>query len=206
MKYFVKICGLTSEAEVEAVAALSPDAIGFVFWPGSKRFVHAEDVAVWTRDLPPTIKKVGVFVDSEALDVLRTMELANLDIAQLHGSEQPADFLNFPRPLWRAVRLAPHHPAVPPDRWSVEAFLVDAYSPKAPGGTGQLTDWTVARHFVTHSLKPVILAGGLTPENVREALKSVNPWGADVSSGVEAEPGRKDMEKVKRFIEQCRAE
>ncbi len=206
MKHFVKICGLTSEGEVDAVAALQPDAIGFVFWPGSKRFVHAEDVAVWTRDLPATIRKVGVFSDAEADDILRTMELANLDIAQLHGTEQPADFLNFPHPLWRAVRLMANRQEGPPDRWSVDAFLVDSYDARAPGGTGVLTDWNAARYFVEHSVKPVILAGGLTPENVRDALASVKPWGVDVSSGVETEPGRKDIEKVKRFIEQCRAD
>lgn len=206
MGCFVKICGLANEADVDAVVALKPDAIGFIFWPGSKRAVQARDVAVWTRDVTPDIRKVGVFVDASPEDVLRTMELANLDVAQLHGSELPADFIGFPHSLWRAVRLPPGAAMRPPEGWSVDAYLVDTYSAKAPGGTGRVGDWDAARLFVEHAPKPVLLAGGLTPENVRAALDAVRPWGADVSSGVEREPGRKDIEKVRRFIEQCRAE
>lgn len=191
---------------MDAVVALKPDALGFVFWPQSKRAVQPSDVAVWTRDMPATIRRVGVFVDAEPEDILRTMELANLEIAQLHGAEQHSNFVNFPKPLWRAVRIPPGGLAVPPAGWSVAAYLLDTYSPEAPGGTGQAGDWETARQFVEHSPKPVLLAGGLTPENVREALMKVKPWGVDVSSGVESAPGRKDLEKVKRFIEQCRAE
>lgn len=206
MGCFIKICGLTSEADVDAVVALKPDALGFVFWPQSKRAVQPRDVAVWTRDIPATIRRVGVFVDALPEDILRTMELANIEIAQLHGSEQHSDFVNFPHPLWRAVRIPPGGLAIPPAGWSVAAYLVDTYSSQAPGGTGQVGDWEAARHFAQRSTKPVLLAGGLTPDNVREALAVVNPWGVDVSSGVERLPGRKDMEKVKRFIEQCRVE
>lgn len=206
MGCFVKICGLTSEADVDAVVALKPDAIGFVFWPQSKRAVKPEDVAVWTRDIPVTIRRVGVFVDMLPEDILRTMELANVEIAQLHGAEQHSDFVNFPRPIWRAVRIPRGGTAIPPAGWSVAAYLVDTYSKGAPGGTGEVGDWKLAHEFVNRAMKPVLLAGGLTPENVREALNVVKPWGVDVSSGVESEPGKKDIQKVKRFIEQCRVE
>lgn len=204
MSVFVKICGLTSEAEVQAVSALQPDAIGFVFWPSSKRVVKADEVAVWTRDIPPAIKRVGVFVNVQPEEVLRTMEQANLNIAQLHGAEQHSEFVNFPKSLWRAVRISPGSLAIPPAGWSVDAYLLDTYSAAAPGGTGEVGDWEAARHFVAHSSYPVLLAGGLTPENVRDALKKVRPWGADVSSGVEGADGKKDIEKVRKFIEQCR--
>lgn len=204
MSVFVKICGLTSEAEVQAVSALQPDAIGFVFWPSSKRAVKADEVAVWTREIPPAIKRVGVFVNVQPEEVLRTMEQANLNIAQLHGAEQHSDFVNFPRALWRAVRISPGSLAIPPAGWSVDAYLLDTYSAASPGGTGEVGDWEAARHFVAHSPYPVLLAGGLTPGNVRDALKKVRPWGADVSSGVEGADGKKDIEKVRKFIEQCR--
>lgn len=205
MGCFVKICGIANAADVRAVAELRPDAMGFVFWAGSRRAVKADDVGAWLRDVPTGIKRVGVFVDAAPDDVLQIMERAGLDAAQLHGHETAAAFAGFPKPIWRAVSL---RPGMAPDLsgWSVDAYLVDTYSSQAPGGTGQVGDWPAARVFVAHSAKPVLLAGGLTPENVREALRTVKPWGADVSSGVEAGPGRKDLDKVRRFIEQCRAE
>ena len=205
MGCFVKICGIANAADALAVAALRPDAMGFVFWSGSRRAVQAEDVGTWLRDVPAEIKRVGVFVDAAPADVLRIMEHAGLDAAQLHGHEASEAFAGFSKSIWRAVAL---RDGVAPDLrgWSVDAYLVDTYSPQAPGGTGQVGDWPAARAFVSQSVKPVLLAGGLTPENVRDALRVVGPWGADVSSGVEAEPGRKDLDKVRRFIEQCRAE
>jgi phosphoribosylanthranilate isomerase len=205
MGCFVKICGLTNEADVKAVAALRPDAIGFVFWPGSPRVVRADAVAQWTRELPMTIKKVGVFVDATPTEVCRTLETACLDIAQLHGDEPADAFHNFPYPLWRSVILRQNE-ALDLAAWSVDAYLIDTYSPTARGGTGELGDWDLARDFVRRASKRVLLAGGLNPANVRDAIRCVGPWGVDVSSGVERSPGRKDMEKVRAFIEKCRAE
>lgn len=205
MGCFVKICGLARGSDVEAVAALRPDAMGFVFWAGSRRAVRAREVADWVKSVPAGIKKVGVFVDATPEEILRAMDTANLDVAQLHGRERAADFAAFARTLWRAVSPREGDHAVP-EGWSVDAYLIDTYSAAAPGGTGQVGDWRLARAFVEQSDRPVLLAGGLTPRNVREALRAVRPWGADVSSGVEREPGRKDIDKVREFIEQCRAE
>lgn len=201
----VKICGLANAADAAAVAALRPDAIGFVFWTGSARAVRAEQVAEWTADLPADLLKVGVFVDVEPDEILRTMDRAQLDVAQLHGRESPNVFRAFPRPLWRSVALHADR-TTDCSGWSVDAYLIDTYSAHAPGGTGRVGDWERARTFVAESDRPVWLAGGLTPENVAAAIRTVRPWGVDVSSGVERSPGCKDMEKVRKFIEQCRAE
>lgn len=205
MGCLVKICGLAHPDDVAAVAALRPDAIGFVFWPGSKRAVRAERVAEWTAGLPSAFLKVGVFVDASPDEIERTMDRAQLDVAQLHGQESADAFRPFPKPIWRSVTLRPD--AVPDlSAWSVDAYLIDTYSSASPGGTGEVGDWDRARAFVASSVRPVWLAGGLTPLNVREAIRTVRPWGVDVSSGVEQMPGRKDIEKVRAFIEACRVE
>lgn len=205
MGLFVKICGLASGSDIEAVAALRPDALGFVLWPGSKRRASAEEVRTWVRDVPAGILKVGVFVDATPDDVQRAVEIAGLDVAQLHGAENPAAFAGRPLRLWRALGLRDAAEPIP-SGWSVDAFLIDTYSAQSPGGTGQVGDWAAGRAFVARCPKPVLLAGGLTPANVRAAVQAVGPWGVDVSSGVEAQPGRKDLAKVREFIERCREE
>lgn len=202
MGLLVKICGIASRTDAEAVARLRPDAMGFVFWAGSPRAVTPREVASWP--LPPGILKVGVFVDAPPAEVARTVAAAGLDVAQLHGRETPADGVAVGGRVWKALRLG--DPAMPsPDGYRVDAFLLDRYSPESPGGTGRRADWELARRLVETLAAPAILAGGLDPDNVQDAVRAVRPWGVDVSSGVEASPGRKDLGKVRRFIEQCRA-
>lgn len=203
MRVFVKICGLCRSEDVEAVAGLKPDAMGFVFWRKSPRVVSPENVGEWTRDLPRSIRKVGVFVDAPLADVVRAIKAARLDVVQLHGHEPPGFCELIPTDVWKSLHL---------DRvdeetagaYRVDAFLVDSYSAESPGGTGRTGDWTLARAFVKARRTPVLLAGGLTPGNVREAVRAVRPWGVDVSSGVESRPGKKDIGKVRDFIAQCR--
>ena len=203
MGTFVKICGLADPGDVAAVAALRPDALGFVLWPGSRRAARATDVAAWVRDLPAGLLKVGVFVDAAPDEVRRAVEVAGLDVAQLHGRVRAEDFRAWPGRLWRALAPRPGD-ALDGSGWSVDAFLVDTYSAQSPGGTGRVGDWEQARAFVQRSGTRVLLAGGLTPQNVRAAVRVVQPWGVDVSSGVEADVGRKDLAKVREFIERCR--
>lgn len=205
MGLFVKICGLASGSDTQAVAALRPDALGFVLWPGSKRYARPEAVGAWTRDLPAGLLKVGVFVDASPDEVQRALAVAGLDVAQLHGAERPQDFAGRGLRLWRALGLRSAAEAVPAG-WSVDAFLVDTYSAQSPGGTGQVGDWAAARSFVQRCPQPVLLAGGLNSGNVKAAVAAVQPWGVDVSSGVEAAPGRKDLANVREFIERCREE
>ncbi len=205
MGLFVKICGIASAADAAAVARCGPDALGFVFWPGSKRCVRAEQVAAWGRDLPAGMVKVGVFVDAPPDEVRRVVATAGLDVAQLHGAERPEDFSRAGLRLWRAFGLRSADDPVPAG-WSVDAFLIDTYSAQSPGGTGRVGDWAAGRAFVRRCPRPVLLAGGLHPANVKDAVAAVGPWGVDVSSGVEAAPGRKDLAKVRDFIERCREE
>lgn len=203
MGLFVKICGIANEEDARDVAALGPDAMGFVLWPSSKRYAPPDQVAEWVRRLPSGILKVGVFVDAPAEVVRETLHRAGLEVAQLHGRERAEDFRGSAFRHWKALALTGDVKAAA-QGWRVDAFLVDTYSSQLPGGTGQVGDWGAARRFVASTRTPVLLAGGLTPDNVREAIRAVEPWGVDVSSGVEARPGRKDMGRVKAFIERCR--
>ncbi|MFH0881019.1 MAG: phosphoribosylanthranilate isomerase [Lentisphaerota bacterium] len=221
MSVFVKICGLTSEKDVEAVVRLKPDAIGFVFWAKSKRHVTADAVGAWAGLIPGTIQKVGVFADAAMDEVLETVRIARLDVVQLHFFQSlenapenfpiigklHEDFSNHwknPPRLWQVLHLRKGVKAGPVSE-HVDAVLIDSYSADLPGGTGHVGDWVRARDFVERSAKPVLLAGGLTRANIQEALRAVRPWGVDVSSGVELSPGKKDLSKVKDFIELCRS-
>ena len=208
MSVFVKICGLTCAEDVESVAALRPDAIGFVFWSRSKRFVRPEDVAGWTGGVPESILKVGVFVDAGPEDIRRVVQTVGLQVVQLHGFGEEGVGggleLGPDVKVWQVVHLA-RSGRLPGKSGHVDAYLVDSYSEQSPGGTGETCDWNRARDFAEQSKKPVVLAGGLKPANVQQAIKAVRPWGVDVSSGVEISPGRKDVDLVKDFIEQCRS-
>jgi phosphoribosylanthranilate isomerase len=210
MPIFVKICGLANAEDVTAIAALRPDALGFVLWPKSPRAVRPEQIADWTRDLSPGLLKVGVFVDTNPYDIRRAVKVARLDVVQWHGFPKAGKahatlFQTLEKGLagvakvWTVVRLDRE-----PAPAFVDALLLDSYSPGTPGGTGQTLDWTVAREFVAASRTKVLLAGGLRAENVAEAIRTVRPWGVDVSSGVEAQPGKKNLDAVRRFIEAAR--
>lgn len=204
MSLFVKICGLCRAADVEAAAACRPDALGFVFWPGSRRCVAAADVDAWTRTLPPGLLKVGVFVDQPPEEVRAAARTAGLDVVQLHGAEGPgACAAAWPR-VWKALKAD----ADDPRRFApypVEAVVLDSGTASMPGGTGLAGDWPKAARFVQECGRPVLLAGGLRPENVAEAVRIVGPWGVDVSSGVELAPGRKDAARIEEFVRICRS-
>lgn len=200
----VKICGICRSEDAEGVAALLPDAMGFVFHPSSPRAVTAPQVAEWTRALPAGIVKVGVFVNVPPAEVAAILEQAGLDVAQLHGRETPADCRAVGGAVWKALHLERPLPD-PLIGYPVDAFLIDGYSSASPGGTGTQADWDAAAHFAQRAPGPVWLAGGLRPNNVAEAIRRVRPHGLDVSSGVEQRPGQKDLHQVKDFIAQCRS-
>jgi len=204
MGVFVKICGCCSGPDVAAVAAMQPDAIGFIQWTGSKRYVPPDKVREWTIDVPPSILKVGVFVDASAEEIRRAVEAGGFDIVQLHGAETPDFCAALPFRRWKVIHLNKPLPAAPGD-FDVDAFLLDYHGGEQPGGTGMAVDWQAAAQWVANSSKPVILAGGLQPHNVAAAIASVHPFGVDVSSGVERAVGQKDWNKVKDFIEICRS-
>lgn len=199
---FVKICGVTNEEDALMAVALGADAVGFVFAP-SPRQVTPGTVRDIVRRLPPEILTVGVFRDQGARFVIETTQFAQLRGVQLHGHETPSDAERV-RPYCQALIVA--FPAGDPglahvDDYGADAVLLDSPAP----GSGQVFDWSLAEGAPAN--RRVILAGGLSPENVAAGISEVRPWGVDVSSGVEVdgEPGRKDPLKVQAFIHAARA-
>lgn len=203
MGLFVKICGCCSRADLKAVSEMEPDAVGFILWPGSKRYVDANAVGDWVGDVPDSILKVGVFVNPTHDEIKRAEERAYLDVVQLHGEETPEFCAKVDGTVWKAIHLN-RAMAAPLDAYEVDAFLLDHHGGVQPGGTGKTVDWEAAARFVADSPKKVLLAGGLSRDNVAEAIGAVRPWGVDVSSGVESDVGKKDLMKVKDFIVACR--
>ncbi|MEE9367896.1 MAG: phosphoribosylanthranilate isomerase [Pontiella sp.] len=203
MDLIIKICGICSEGDLGQISALKPDAVGFIQWPKSKRFVEAKAVGQW--ETPEGIKRVGVFVCPTEAELAHAAQHARLDVLQVH---QLPDHWNMDKAFfqglefWRA--LSPDELYYSESRFPFDRYLLDSYDPVTVGGTGRVCDWEKAKPLVKSINKPIILAGGLTPENVAEAIQQVKPWGVDVSSGVEKEPGVKDLARVEAFIAAAR--
>jgi phosphoribosylanthranilate isomerase len=193
----VKICGVTRLEDALLAARLGADAIGFNLWPGSKRHVPPDAVRAIVDRLPPFVTAVGIFVDQRAAEVLALAAHTGIAAIQLHGDESPAECSGYPLPVLKAVRVSGPASLAALDRYRVRAFVLDAPSPGF-GGSGSTFDWSLARAAAERTT--VVLAGGLTPENVADAIRAVRPWAVDVASGVEAMPGVKDPEKLARFI------
>ena len=196
---FVKICGITNEDDALLAVAMGADALGFVFAP-SPRQIAAQRVYDITRRLPPEILTVGVFRDEHPARVIDIVHRSGVKAAQLHGNETPAETLDVGRSVrWVIKAFAAGSPQLPQAlRHGTDLVLVDAPSP----GSGKVFNWDLAAE-APEGVR-VILAGGLTPENVADAIEAVEPWGVDVSTGVETSPGTKDALKLKRFIENAR--
>ena len=203
MGTFIKICGICSEGDLEQISALKPDALGFIQWPKSKRHVDPEIVGSWKT--PEGIKRVGVFVCPTESELAHAAQYGRFDVLQVHKAP---DHWKLDRDLfqgleiWRA--LGPTELYHSESWFEFDRFLLDSFDPKTVGGTGKICDWEMAQTLVKSVKTPILLAGGLTPDNVAEAIVDVKPWGVDVSSGVEIEPGVKDIGKVKAFIEATR--
>jgi phosphoribosylanthranilate isomerase len=193
----VKICGVVRLEDALLAARLGADAVGFNLWPGSRRHVAAEAVRAIFQALPPFVTPVGVFVNQGPAEVEALAARAGVAMVQLHGDEAPRDFDAFPLPVLKAIRVEGRASLDALARWPVRGFVLDAPS-AGFGGSGITFDWSLARSAAAHH--PVLLAGGLTPENVREAIRAVRPWAVDVASGVESAPGMKDPERMARFL------
>jgi phosphoribosylanthranilate isomerase len=201
----VKVCGITSEGDAEDCATAGANAIGFVFAESPRRVTPGRAREI-LRACEPFVVGVGVFLDSPAEEVRRTLEETGCGVAQLHG-EEPPDYIEAlaPFPVVKAVRVKGELEASSVERYAgAAALLLDTYVEGVPGGTGQRFDLALAAGLRETGWR-VILAGGLTPENVGEAIAAVRPYAVDVSSGVEAAPGRKDAGKVARFMAAVRA-
>lgn len=226
----VKICGLTSLEDAVAATEAGADLLGFICWPRSPRFVQPDAIRSIVRgvrryaqatapNIPqPTIVQaprvprfVGVFVNSPSGDVRRTLDLCGLDYAQLHGDEPVDDLLDIGGRGYKALRPTTAQRALtdaalfgPLVRHRGPSLLVDSYDPATYGGTGQRSDWDLAAKLAKET-PHLLLAGGLTPDNVADAVRAVRPWGVDVASGVESSPGRKDHAAVTTFIQKAKA-
>ena len=194
----VKICGITSPEDAAAAVEAGADAVGLVFVPGTPRVVTLARAAAIVGCLPPLVATVGVFVDSPLEEVCRIAALLRLSAVQLHGHEDEGFSRGVPVPVIRALRVRDAASLQPLATYPAHAFLLDAYVEGQPGGTGRTMPWGLVRQ--AKGTRPIILAGGLRPDTVAEAVRLVRPYGVDVSSGVEQPPGRKDHRKVREFI------
>lgn len=197
----IKICGITNTGDALIAAELGAHALGFIFYPKSPRYVAPDKARHIIGQLPPFVATVGVFVDEDAATVREIASLAGLDWLQLHGSESPDYCRSLGRRVIKGFRVKGDEifSQLTEYKGAAQAFLLDAYKPGTPGGTGETFDWAIARQ--ARKCGPIILAGGLTPENVTEAIRVAQPQAVDVASGVEAAPGKKDPERLRAFID-----
>jgi phosphoribosylanthranilate isomerase len=200
----VKICGITNLADALAAVAAGADALGLNFYEKSPRHVSLKTAAEISQQLPPFVMRAGVFVNADEDLVTRAIAESNLSLLQFHGDETPEFCTLFGLMSMKAFRIRDEASLQALRDYPTDAWLLDAYSPAKPGGTGETFNWDLALEARSWG-RPVFLAGGLTPENVAEAVRHAQPFGVDVSSGVEAAPGRKDHAKVRAFIQAAKS-
>lgn len=200
---WIKICGITRNTDALAAAALGADALGVVLYPPSSRAVAVDQLAGIFAGVAPALSRVALLVNPDRSLVDAVVSTGVIDLLQFHGDEDEQFCASFPMPYMKAVRVASeqqgaHDMAAFP---SAEMILLDSYRKGVPGGTGTTFDWDIAARLVSGSSARVVLAGGLQPDNVAEAVRRVKPFGVDVSSGVETEPGIKGQAMLEGFIE-----
>lgn len=193
----VKICGIRRLEDAMAAVEAGADAIGFNFWRPGRRYVAPQVARAISRALPPFVARVGVFADEDPGSIREIADLVGLDALQLHGAESPELCRQFDRPVIKGIKVRGPESLRDLDRYRVAAFLLDAHVPGAMGGTGRTFDWSLAASI--RAAGPLILSGGLTPDNVVQALRAVQPYAVDVASGVET-GGETDPEKIRAFV------
>ncbi|PTQ75060.1 phosphoribosylanthranilate isomerase [Nitrosomonas oligotropha] len=200
MSVRVKVCGITRSEDAIAAVQCGVDAIGFVFWPHSARYIDPESVRRIAEVIPPFICTVGVYVDPDAAWVEETARAAKLNLLQFHGDESPEFCNQFSQPYIKAIRVKPDTDLLQyAQRYgAAKGLLLDTYAADMPGGTGHAFDWQLIPQQLS---LPLILSGGLNPDNVARAIKQTQPWAVDVSSGVEASKGIKDEKKIIAFMQ-----
>jgi phosphoribosylanthranilate isomerase len=200
----VKICGITNLADAQAVIEAGADALGFNFYEKSPRCVSLKMAAEISKQLPPFVMRVGVFVNAPEDLVLRAIGGCNLTMLQFHGDEPPEFCTQFGLMSMKAFRIRDAESLKEIPNYQTDAYLLDAFSSTTPGGTGEKFNWDLAIEAQKFG-KPIFLAGGLTPENVADAVRKVRPFAVDVSSGVESAPGKKEHAKIRAFITAARS-
>ena len=198
----VKFCGLTHEEDIAQAVKLGVDALGFVFYAPSSRSVVPDHAAMLTSSVPAFVTRVGLFVNEQPAVIQNIFERTRLNLIQYHGDETPEFCDAVGLPFIKAFRVRPGIDIqTEMERYpNASGFLLDAYVKGQPGGTGERFDWGM----IPQSNAPIILAGGLSPDNAKDAIEQVAPWALDVSGGIETKPGRKDPDKMARFMNACR--
>jgi phosphoribosylanthranilate isomerase len=197
---FTKVCGITNPGDARVAADAGADAIGLIFAESPRR-VDVEEVQKISIALPDGVLKVGVFVDVDPEEVLRIAREVGLDLAQLHGDEAPetvAAIRGAGLPVMKALRVRNAEALADIQSYEADLFMLDAWSARVRGGTGETFDWGLAKSVKGRG--NIVVSGGLTPENVREAVEFFEPYGVDASSSLEERPGKKDGERVRRFV------
>ncbi|MBF0358759.1 MAG: phosphoribosylanthranilate isomerase [Magnetococcales bacterium] len=198
----IKMCGFTNRADLQVAVQAGVDAVGFVFYPPSPRGVTIEQAAELTSELPPFVTVTGLFVNATRHEIENTCSKVRLDLIQLHGDELPSDCIDLPRRAIKAVRVKSSDDLLELEKYRVSGLLLDAKVKGIYGGSGESFDWSLLAEY--HAPAPLILAGGLDPDNVADAIRQVQPYAVDVSTGIESAPGRKDPKKIVRFINEVR--
>jgi phosphoribosylanthranilate isomerase len=204
MSIRIKICGITRAADALAAVRAGADALGFMFCQASPRCLNHDQAATIIRALPPFIAKVGVFVNPTEAEVRAAIAGTGIDTLQFHGEESPEFCRQFGLKIIKAFRVRDAESLQQAQAYAPEAWLLDSYVAGQPGGTGVTLNWELAAD-ATRRYSWVILAGGLTPKNVADAVQKVKPYGVDVASGVESAPGEKDPEKLRAFVTAARS-
>jgi len=195
---FVKICGITNLEDATHAVRCKADAVGFIFYEGSPRFIEPERAAEIAARLPDFTSKVGVFVNADPKYVQEVSARVKLSAVQLTGNEGADDLVGYETSVIKVFRIKPDFDVEVMRNYLVDAFLLDTHAGKGYGGTGRTFDWNIAVR--AKEFGKIILSGGLNPDNIEDAVRFVQPYGVDVSSGVEAEVGKKDPVKVRNFI------
>src|SRR3990170_223027 len=200
----IKICGITNIKDALLSVELGATALGFVFYKGSKRYIKPDNAQSIISKLPPFVTTVGVFANQELDEINKIKEKAGFDIVQLHGDESPDFCMKVKGKAIKAIRVKENIDPKEVESYPTQAILFDNYSTEAFGGSGETFGWEILKDLNTS--KKIILSGGLTPENVARAIRIVNPYAVDISTGVEENPGKKNPDKLKRFIKAVRNE
>jgi phosphoribosylanthranilate isomerase len=198
----VKICGITREEDARLAVRAGADALGFIFVKTSKRWIPPERAAAIITDLPSQVLPVGVFVNTPVEEIRRMMDITGIRLVQLHGDETPQEASDLGAPVWKAFRVGPAFDVTTLAAYNVDGYLLDTMVDGMMGGTGKIFNWQIAVRAKQYG--PVILSGGITPDNVQQAIREVLPYAIDVSSGVEASPGRKDPARISRLFDAIR--